>query len=96
MGCEVLEDVGGDTDDIQHELDEAGANADVDKELASLKESAIAELGLTVRDWVDGDDPYQLVSAALGGAPAATAVTDSMPGRWTGSIRTSFGASTRR
>ncbi len=48
-------------------------------ELASLKESAIGELGLTVRDWVDGDDPYQLVSAALGGAPAATAVTDSMP-----------------
>ena len=48
-------------------------------ELASLRGSAIAELGLTVRDWVDGDDPYQLVSAALGGAPAATAVTDSMP-----------------
>jgi len=33
----VLEDVGGDTDDIQHELDEAGANAQVDKELAPLK-----------------------------------------------------------
>jgi phage shock protein A len=33
----VLEDVGGDTDDIQHELDEAGANAEVDKELAALK-----------------------------------------------------------
>jgi phage shock protein A len=33
----VLEDVGGDTDDIQHELDEAGANAQVDKELAVLK-----------------------------------------------------------
>jgi phage shock protein A len=33
----VLEDVGGDTDDIQHELDEAGANAQVDKELAALK-----------------------------------------------------------
>jgi Xaa-Pro aminopeptidase len=48
-------------------------------ELASLKGSASAELGLAVRDWVDGDDPYQLVSAALGGAPAATAVTDSMP-----------------
>ncbi|WP_374025754.1 M24 family metallopeptidase [Mycobacterium sp. HNNTM2301] len=47
-------------------------------ELASLKGSAIAGLGLAVRDWVDGDDPYQLVSAALGG-PAATAVTDSMP-----------------
>jgi Xaa-Pro aminopeptidase len=48
-------------------------------ELASLKGSAIAELGLVVRDWVDGDDPYESVSAALGGAPAATAVTDSMP-----------------
>jgi len=33
----VLEDVGGDTDDIQRELDQAGANADVDKELAALK-----------------------------------------------------------
>ncbi|BBY20117.1 M24 family metallopeptidase [Mycobacterium stomatepiae] len=48
-------------------------------ELASLKGSAIAELGLAVRDWVDGDDPYQLVLAALGGGPVATAVTDSMP-----------------
>ncbi|MCV7397357.1 M24 family metallopeptidase [Mycobacterium paraseoulense] len=48
-------------------------------ELASLKKSAVAELGLAVRDWVDGDDPYQLVGTALGGAPAATAVTDSMP-----------------
>jgi phage shock protein A len=33
----VLEDVGGDTDDIQKELDEASASADVDKELAALK-----------------------------------------------------------
>lgn len=48
-------------------------------ELPSLKGSAVAELGLTVRDWVDGGDPYGLVSAALGGAAAATAVTDSMP-----------------
>jgi D-alanyl-D-alanine dipeptidase len=51
-------------------------------ELASLKESAVADLGLAVADWVDGDDPYQLVAAALtgsAGAPAATAVTDSMP-----------------
>lgn len=48
-------------------------------ELASLKGSAIAELGLAVRDWVDGDNPYDLVGAALGGAPAATAVTDAMP-----------------
>jgi Xaa-Pro aminopeptidase len=51
-------------------------------ELASLKESAVADLGLAVRDWVDGDDPYQLVAEALtglAGRPAATAVTDSMP-----------------
>jgi len=48
-------------------------------ERASLAGSPIAELGLAVCDWVDGEDPYQLVSAALGGAPAATAVTDSMP-----------------
>ncbi len=55
-------------------------------ELASLKESAVTELGLALRDWVDGDDPYRLVADALGGAPAgpsgrlavATAVTDSM------------------
>ncbi len=33
----VLEDVGGDTDDIQHELDEASQSAQVDSELAALK-----------------------------------------------------------
>jgi len=33
----VLEDVGGDTDDIQKELDEAGTSAQVDSELAALK-----------------------------------------------------------
>ncbi len=49
-------------------------------ELAALKESAVAELGLSVRDWVDGDDPYRLVASAIAaGAPAAVAVTDSMP-----------------
>ena len=48
-------------------------------ELASLKGSATAELGLVVRDWVDGDDPYQMVHAALGGGPVATAVSDSTP-----------------
>ena len=48
-------------------------------ELASLRDSAVTELGLSVRDWVDGDDPYRLVADALGGAGQATAVTDSMP-----------------
>jgi phage shock protein A len=33
----VLEDVGGDTDDIQRELDQASANANVDAQLAALK-----------------------------------------------------------
>jgi phage shock protein A len=33
----VLEDVGGDTDDIQKELDEAGVSASVDKQLAAMK-----------------------------------------------------------
>jgi D-alanyl-D-alanine dipeptidase len=48
-------------------------------ELATLKESAAVELGLGVRDWVDGENPYELVGAALGGGPAAVAVTDSIP-----------------
>jgi phage shock protein A len=37
----VLEDVGGNTDDIQQELDDASTSADVDKQLAALK----AQLG---------------------------------------------------
>ena len=48
-------------------------------ELAALRESAVGDLGLAVHEWVDGEDPYALVVAALGGAPAATAVADAMP-----------------
>ncbi|HEY7051177.1 MAG TPA: Xaa-Pro peptidase family protein [Mycobacterium sp.] len=48
-------------------------------ELASLRNSAVSELGLAVRDWADGEDPYQLVVNALGATPQATAVADSMP-----------------
>ncbi|CAA0136788.1 putative dipeptidase PepE [Mycolicibacterium vanbaalenii] len=48
-------------------------------ELASLQESAVPELGVTVRDWVDGEDPYSLVAQALGGGPVSVAVTDAMP-----------------
>jgi Xaa-Pro aminopeptidase len=48
-------------------------------ELAALGESAVTELGLSVRDWVDGDNPYRQVAEALGQAPAVTAVTDAMP-----------------
>ena len=48
-------------------------------ELAALKESAVGDLGVAVRDWVDGDDPYALVAQALGGGRRTVAVTDSMP-----------------
>ncbi|MGB3524004.1 MAG: Xaa-Pro peptidase family protein, partial [Mycobacterium sp.] len=49
-------------------------------ELAALRESAVADLGVAVRDWVDGEDPYRMVGEALGGAASsAVAVTDSMP-----------------
>lgn len=48
-------------------------------ELAALRESAVAELGVAVRDWVDGEDPYRMVGEALGGAPSSVAVTDAMP-----------------
>jgi phage shock protein A len=47
----VLEDVGGDTDDIQKELDEAGTAANVDHELAALK----AQIG-------PGSSPPELTS----------------------------------
>ncbi|RVW08788.1 aminopeptidase P family protein [Prescottella agglutinans] len=47
-------------------------------ELASLGDSAVADLGLPVHDWVDGVDPYELVSSLLPESPR-TAVTDAMP-----------------
>jgi phage shock protein A len=47
----VLEDVGGDTDDIQEELEKAGTDAQVDKELAALK----AEIG-------SGDKPPEITA----------------------------------
>ncbi len=47
-------------------------------ELASLNESAVAELGVPVRDWVDGQDPYALVAELLPGA-SAVAVAEAMP-----------------
>jgi len=47
-------------------------------ELATLRESAAAGLGLTGQDWVDGENPGDMVALALGGH-ARVAVTDSMP-----------------
>lgn len=49
-------------------------------ELAALRESAVPDLGVAVRDWVDGQDPYRMVADALAGASSGTfAVTDAMP-----------------
>lgn len=50
-------------------------------ELAALRDSAVSELGATVADWVDGENPYELVARALrgsGSGPVTVAVTDSM------------------
>ncbi|TCN50404.1 Xaa-Pro dipeptidase [Rhodococcus sp. SMB37] len=47
-------------------------------ELASLNESAVTELALPVRDWVDGQNPYAIVAefVPVGGK---VAVADAMP-----------------
>ncbi|TQF68377.1 aminopeptidase P family protein [Rhodococcus spelaei] len=47
-------------------------------ELAALGDSATSELGLPVRDWVDGVDPYALVGSLLP-QPGRTAVAEAMP-----------------
>lgn len=47
-------------------------------ELASVRASAIGDLGVPVRDWVDGADPYALALADLGADPAL-AVSDALP-----------------
>ncbi len=55
----VLEDVGGSTDDIQQELDEAGSAAQVDKELAALK----ADVGRAVPGGQSPPAPPELTGA---------------------------------
>ncbi|BBB41498.1 M24 family metallopeptidase [Mycobacteroides abscessus] len=47
-------------------------------ELAALRDSAIGDLNIPISDWVDGENPYELVRAALGTA-GTVAVTESMP-----------------
>jgi phage shock protein A len=59
----VLEDVGGSTDDIQAELDKAGADSQVDAELEALKASA----GLPAA----GESTAAAGDGAAAGAPAA-------------------------
>ena len=47
-------------------------------ELAGLTDSAAADLGLEIVDWVDGVNPYQTVKSTLN-AGARVAVADAMP-----------------
>ncbi|MBB4856308.1 Xaa-Pro aminopeptidase [Mycobacteroides chelonae] len=47
-------------------------------ELAALKDSAIGGLDIPISDWVDGENPYELVRTALG-TRGTVAVTESMP-----------------
>ncbi|WJR35772.1 Xaa-Pro peptidase family protein [Mycobacteroides immunogenum] len=46
-------------------------------ELAALRDSAIGDLDIPISDWVDGENPYELVRAALGSS-GTVAVTESM------------------
>lgn len=47
-------------------------------ELAKVRSTAVGSLGLTVTDWVDGENPYDLVAAAVG-APGRVGVSDALP-----------------
>lgn len=60
-------------------------------ELASLGDSAVGELNLPVHDWVDGVDPYELVSSLLPETPRV-AVTDAMPALHLVPLARRFGA----
>ena len=48
-------------------------------ELAKVRDTAVGALGLAVADWVDGQDPYALVTAAMPAAPARLGVSDALP-----------------
>lgn len=47
-------------------------------ELAKVRSTAVGSLGLAVADWVDGENPYDLVAAAVGLA-ARVGVSDALP-----------------
>lgn len=47
-------------------------------ELAKVRSTAVGSLGLAVADWVDGENPYDLVAAAIGSA-ARVGVSDALP-----------------
>jgi Xaa-Pro aminopeptidase len=52
-------------------------------ELAKMRSTAVGTLGLAVSDWVDGENPYDLVATAIGslavGSVARVGVSDALP-----------------
>lgn len=52
-------------------------------ELAKVRSTAVGTLGLAVSDWVDGENPYDLVATAIGslavGSVARVGVSDALP-----------------
>lgn len=48
-------------------------------ELAKVRDTAVGALGLAVADWVDGEDPYALIAAALPAALSRIGVSDALP-----------------
>jgi Xaa-Pro aminopeptidase len=48
-------------------------------ELAKVRDTAVGLLDLQVADWVDGEDPHDLVRALLPAAPARVGVSDALP-----------------
>ncbi|MEQ6896199.1 Xaa-Pro peptidase family protein [Microbacterium sp. KR10-403] len=48
-------------------------------ELAKVRDTAIASLDVRQADWVDGDDPYALVAAAMPADARRVAVSDALP-----------------
>ncbi|WP_314424049.1 Xaa-Pro peptidase family protein [uncultured Microbacterium sp.] len=47
-------------------------------ELAKVRAAAVGELGLAVSDWVDGENPYDLVAEAIGSV-SRVGVSDALP-----------------
>lgn len=47
-------------------------------ELAKVRTTAVGQLGLAVSDWVDGENPYDLVAEALGSV-SRVGVSDALP-----------------
>lgn len=47
-------------------------------ELAKVRSTAVGQLGLAVADWVDGENPYDLVASAVG-TVARVGVSDALP-----------------